>query len=516
MVTSFEAMAYQPSNIKQYFSDSTVFLTGGTGLLGKLILQKLLRSCDGINKIYILIREKKGKSVQKRYEELLESMIFDRLKELQPQFREKIGLIVGDCLLPNLNLKTEDRHKLIREVNCVLHCAATVRFDEKLRTATYINVRATRDLLRLCKQMKDLTSFVHVSTAYSNCIYQEIKETFYEPPVTGINLLQLVDTFDDDFLESITPGLIGDRPNTYAFTKAVAENVVKEEGKGLPIAIVRPSIVISTCKEPIPGWMDTVYGAVGATVGVGLGLVRTMHHKAYKIADLVPADYVINCAIAAAWDNGTKKLDNNKAVEERSDENNIEIYNYVSSVQNPITWNDFMKYTEKHGLHIPTALMIWYPFLISNSYYIFHVICVFFLHTVPAYIVDLMAYCLGKQPRLVKGYQKINKFLDVLAYFSTNQWKFHDDNTQELWKKLNDEDKYIFQFDIGKMNWDNYCFTYARGGRLYILKDPLDTVPYGKRKYFMLKVIHYTLVGFLSLGLYRLAMLCWKTLVGSI
>lgn len=31
-------------------------------------------------------------------------------------------------------------------------------------------------------------------------------------------------------------------PNIYVFTKAVAESVIKEEGKGLPVAVVRPSI----------------------------------------------------------------------------------------------------------------------------------------------------------------------------------------------------------------------------------------------------------------------------------
>jgi fatty acyl-CoA reductase len=31
-------------------------------------------------------------------------------------------------------------------------------------------------------------------------------------------------------------------PNTYAFTKAIAEDVVQEFGKGLPIAVVRPAI----------------------------------------------------------------------------------------------------------------------------------------------------------------------------------------------------------------------------------------------------------------------------------
>ena len=40
----------------------------------------------------------------------------------------------------------------------------------------------------------------------------------------------------------------GDRPNTYTFTKAIAEQLVHDEGEGLPVCIVRPSIVVSSWK----------------------------------------------------------------------------------------------------------------------------------------------------------------------------------------------------------------------------------------------------------------------------
>jgi hypothetical protein len=36
--------------------------------------------------------------------------------------------------------------------------------------------------------------------------------------------------------------VIGGWPNTYSFTKAVAEDMIKEETKGLPVGILRPSI----------------------------------------------------------------------------------------------------------------------------------------------------------------------------------------------------------------------------------------------------------------------------------
>lgn len=46
-----------------------------------------------------------------------------------------------------------------------------------------------------------------------------------------------------DFLNwQITPSLLGNKPNTYLFVKSLVEQLLHEEGKHLPLAIVRPSI----------------------------------------------------------------------------------------------------------------------------------------------------------------------------------------------------------------------------------------------------------------------------------
>lgn len=62
------------SDIKNFYHGSTVFITGATGFLGKLAMEKLLRTCD-VSKIYILVRSKKGKSPQKRFEELFDEPV---------------------------------------------------------------------------------------------------------------------------------------------------------------------------------------------------------------------------------------------------------------------------------------------------------------------------------------------------------------------------------------------------------------------------------------------------------
>ena len=57
--------------------------------------------------------------------------------------------------------------------------------------------------------------------------------------------------------------IIQDRPNTYTFTKALAEQLIFEENGNLPIAIVRPSIVVASHQEPVRGWVDNLNGPTG-------------------------------------------------------------------------------------------------------------------------------------------------------------------------------------------------------------------------------------------------------------
>lgn len=56
----------------------------------------------------------------------------------------------------------------------------------------------------------------------------------------------------DDMIESLAPALIGKKPNTYTFTKSLAEFLLVEEGGCLPAVIVRPSIIGCTYKDPFP------------------------------------------------------------------------------------------------------------------------------------------------------------------------------------------------------------------------------------------------------------------------
>lgn len=86
----------------------------------------------------------------------VDSQLFDKLKQEKPKFRHKIVGISGDCSLPGLGIDAVARQSLRDNVNIVLHVAATVRFDEKLKLALGINVSGTREMLLLSREMFNL------------------------------------------------------------------------------------------------------------------------------------------------------------------------------------------------------------------------------------------------------------------------------------------------------------------------------------------------------------------------
>lgn len=87
-------------------------------------------------------------------------------------------------------------------------------------------------------------------------------------------MIALTKVMDAKMVDDITPTLIGNRPNTYTFTKALTERLLQSESGYLPVAIVRPSIVLSSLREPVAGWVDNWNGPTGIIAAAGKGFFR--------------------------------------------------------------------------------------------------------------------------------------------------------------------------------------------------------------------------------------------------
>jgi thioester reductase-like protein len=231
----------------------------------QVLVEKLLRSCPDLGKVYILLRSKNGLDPKQRLEQqFVGCKVFSSLASSLVQ--EKVRPLEGELHSPNLGLDEKSQQVLIDTVHVVFHVAASVRFDDPLRQCMRENVEGTKHVIDLCHRLTQLKSLVHVSTAYAYCHQDTTEERLYPMKVQPHQLLDLCTWMDEKSLELGCAKLFEGRPNTYTFTKAVAEHYVDQNRGELPVAIARPSIVTASKKEPLVGWVDSVNGPGGATL----------------------------------------------------------------------------------------------------------------------------------------------------------------------------------------------------------------------------------------------------------
>ncbi|XP_076450257.1 fatty acyl-CoA reductase 1-like [Babylonia areolata] len=452
-------------SIPAFFRGKNIFITGVTGFMGKVLLEKLLRSCPDIGLCYVLVRPKKGVQPEDRIKNILSCKLFEHLKEAQPGVEGKVKAVCGDILEPNFGMSAEDQHAVCENTAVVFHSAATVKFDEELKLSVQMNVVGVQHLSKLCRRMPQLQSLVHVSTAYANCDREQVAEQVYEPPLHPRKLIDAMEWMDADTVEALTEKLIGNRPNTYTYTKAMAETLLLEEAKGLPVAIIRPSIVGASWEEPLPGWVDNLNGPTGLLVAIGKGLLRCMHGNFHGTADLIPVDTVTNAIIAVAWYTGVERPSTTL------------VYNCTTGQMNRLTWGQVERMSYEYFMKNPCNVVARIPnprFTLSSMW---KMLSMTFDHLLPAYIMDGYLRLIGKKPMFVKIQDRLWKAVGTLEFFTSRQWNFRNDNVFMLLSKMSYEDKKTFPFDPRSIDWARYMENYCLGAKQFVLKEEISELP---------------------------------------
>ncbi|XP_053690508.1 putative fatty acyl-CoA reductase CG5065 [Sabethes cyaneus] len=499
-------------SVAEFYNGRSIFITGGTGFMGKVLIEKLLRSCPGIKNIFILIRPKRGQDVSERLLEMISSPLFERIRQENPANLKKIVPINGDITLNELGISEIDQSTICQEVSIVFHSAATVKFDEKIKESVTINMIGTKQLMELCHRMLCLDALVHVSTAYCNCDKKDVCEIIYPPPYNPEDIIQLVRWFPEDILEKLTFSLIGNRPNNYTFTKAMAEHMLLKEARGLPVSIVRPSIVLSSFKEPISGWVDNFNGPTGIVSAVSKGLFRTILCEESYVADLIPVDLVINLMIVAAWHTASRR-----------NVSNITVYNCTSGNDNPITWGKFVHMCIKNMREHPVEGVLWYPTGNLRTNFALNFIHGLLTHFIPAVFLDIISIVMGRKPIMKIVQSKLGKAATCLQYFTNAQWRFRNDNVRNLLTFLSTEDKHIFQFDVATIDWTDYIQRYVLGFREFLFKQSPSTLEKCRNNMYKMYLLHQftklVLIGciwrFLLKKSYRLRSV-WQKILNSL
>ncbi|EFN83378.1 Fatty acyl-CoA reductase 1 [Harpegnathos saltator] len=384
---------------QSFYQGKNIFISGATGFMGKVLLEKLLYSCPGIGKIYILIRPKRGRSIDLRLDDMFKLPMFQRIRQEKKEVIQKVKPMDGDITSDNLGLTDEQRETLINEVHLVFHLAATLRMEAKLKDSVEMNVLGTRRMLDLAKQMKHLQLFLHLSTAFCHVDQEELGETIYDSPDDPNDVIRLCEWMDESTIDMITPKLLHPHPNTYTYTKRLAETLVAREYSNIPCAIVRPSIVTPAVEEPVPGWVDNLNGPTGILVAAGKGVLRSMLCDTRYRAEVIPVDFAINFMILMTCAIVTKKKPAS-----------IPVFNLTQNQELPVTWGDILKKGRKIIYQYPFEGQAWYPGGNARSNKFVHYLIVFFFHIIPAYLIDFLML-IFRQKRLMYVIHHLMKFL---------------------------------------------------------------------------------------------------------
>jgi fatty acyl-CoA reductase len=370
--------------LREAYKNKKILLTGGTGFLGTALVEKILRSLPDLGLLYLVIRPSRGKSAAERFEkDVLGAAALRGLREklgedFEDHVSKKVRVLEGDVHAPSLGLGEEDLSELSREVDVVIHSAASVIFDAPLDAAVDSNVRGTLGLLKLARAWEKLPLFIHVSTAY---VAGTSKEDAPEVPpgpsspngttldarqeVLGLEAVvaevdeasqerSLLRRFETEARREL--GMVGEEEevaqrvdqlrrawmrerlvergtlrarelgwnDVYIFTKSLAERMVVAERGETPLVIMRPAIIESSHKEPYPGWIQGTRMADPIIMAFAKGILREFPGNPKSYVDIVPVDHVVNAILAA----GVRRPEE------------PEIFQVASGARNPIRYRD--------------------------------------------------------------------------------------------------------------------------------------------------------------------------------
>ena len=405
--------------MRAFLSERTVLLTGSTGFLAKVFLEKLLWEQPDVRKVFLVIAPRGAQTAEDRLaKEIIAAPLFDRLRarhgaDFEAFARAKLVPVAGDLGVDGLGLSPEAASAIEKETDVVVHSAATTTFDERFDVAVNINTLGPRRVLALAKRCENLKVMCHVSTAFVNGLRvgpaaerafrvgdsvavelaerKKKRDTFSargasldaaKPPAAAAKG-KGVDPYEEialafaeaeacDRAESgegassrmTRLGSARARANgwqdTYVFTKAMGEQILSAERDDVPLVIVRPSIVEGALLEPFPGWIEGVRMADPLILAYGKGLIRGFVGDKQGVLDIVPVDAVVNVMLAAlarkAGEDGSREARTSDELDAVSaDVDDIAVYHVATSTLNPLNFAEFLCIVSEHFAEHPLA-----------------------------------------------------------------------------------------------------------------------------------------------------------------
>ena len=465
-----------------------------------------------IGKLYLLIRGQKANPGRKRFEKMVEeSPVFDPVFEkygdqLPALLADKIEVIEGDVSQPAMGLDAEVAARLGRELDLVINSSGLTDFNPDLREAVAVNVDSAYHMVEFIRG-SDHAALLHLSTCYvagqrDGRVGERVRPNYTPAGVPAFDaekewrelhdLLESAEARADspEVTEELTKQALEKEhaakdlsgqplenqiyknrvrwlknylteegkkratrlgwPNTYTYTKSLAESLIAKHGDGLPIAIVRPAIVETSVGKPFRGWNEGINTSAALSYLLGTAF-RQLPSNERKRLDIIPVDAV--CAgmtlIAAAL------------VERRHDP----LYQLATSVTNPCDMGRSIELTAlAHRRHYRAqeGLEYWLRLRmdaipVSKARYN--------RMSAPAQrmIVQRIQAIMSPLPiakplaKAERSLQRVEKLIQLFEPFILlNEHDFVADNVEKLSQALVPEEKETFGYDTAGLDWWEY------------------------------------------------------------
>ncbi|MCB1196791.1 MAG: SDR family oxidoreductase [Deltaproteobacteria bacterium] len=342
-----------PLSVLSAFEGKTLLVIGASGFLGKVWLSMFLQHVHTFKHLYVIIRPKGKLSARERFDTMIHQSFafapwFEKksFSSIQALLNEHITVLDGDLSVENLGLRKELAKKIQDQLDIMVNVSGLVDFRAPLESAYKINIRGTCNAAEFVAQ-SDHAKLIHVSTCYvagqtEGAIVESVSEKtpnhqtldldkeikwieystqkLHEKYKSTEKLQELTDflrrrneskgrnqnikqfqrtleqfTQKEKTAEMVTLG--ADRaqalgfPNTYTYSKALAELLLKKNYAHIDVSIFRPAIVESADQYPFPGYNEG-FNTSGPLVYLIKGRFRYFPAEEDHPFDVIPVDYV--------------------------------------------------------------------------------------------------------------------------------------------------------------------------------------------------------------------------------
>lgn len=474
-------------SIVRALQDKDILLTGATGFLGLALVEKLLRHVPGC-RLTLLVRGASHAAAQQR---------FVALAAAEPLFAgieatafERVSCFAADITLPQLGLSAQDRERLQGRIALVIHSAASVDFDEPIDEAIDINIEGPLAVQTLASEIG--AGFLQISTAYvcgsrSGAIPDTLDSAAVSGTDAAVELQQLRNVVESIYathgyqranggrqgkrliMDLMTAGR--DHANArgwtdiYTYTKYLAERLLVQRHGVQPLGIFRPAIIESAAGGQYPGWLKGVKVMDAILAAYGKGMIPGFPADLDVPLDVIPVDMVASGVLAQA----AQML----AEPHPAD---VNVCQLGTSASNPMLLRAVAEYVYAHYRANPLPDATGKPIMVRRPRVPLlknHVLWLERYLALLKLVYDMCDTKLltgmtgGLRRRVVARQKNVKRYLALAKMFSSyaqTQRLFDTRNADALYKRLNADERQLFNFAHQSIDWRSYMLDHHLPG----------------------------------------------------